>query len=162
RHSPSRDADLLGFAVRSDHSFVVQEVHMTVMTKLDQSASSDLITNTSGFPDLINPPTTLQGQIMSAETRLGEAMHSSATNVYRQRLSRIGAVNLGRSLLVVALLVLGAQAAQAAVDCEGTTCKCEKNQNNNDNATLYTDGAPFFQPGSAPDLWVTWECIVPT
>jgi hypothetical protein len=89
-------------------------------------------------------------------------MHSSATKVYRQRLSRIGAVNLGRSLLVVALLVLGTQAAQAAVFCEGTTCTCLKNQDNNDIATLYTDGAPFFQPGSAPDLKVTWECKVPT
>ena len=35
---------------------------MTVIAKLDQSASWNAITNTSGFPDLINPPTTLQGQ----------------------------------------------------------------------------------------------------
>ena len=38
---------------------------MTVITKLDQSASWDLTTNTSGFPGLINPPTTLQGQTIS-------------------------------------------------------------------------------------------------
>jgi hypothetical protein len=38
---------------------------MTVITKLDQSASWDAITNTSGFPDLISPPTTLQGQTIS-------------------------------------------------------------------------------------------------
>ncbi|MBV9234949.1 MAG: type VI secretion system tube protein Hcp, partial [Xanthobacteraceae bacterium] len=38
---------------------------MTIITKLDQSASWDVITNTSGFPDLINPPTTLQGQTIS-------------------------------------------------------------------------------------------------
>jgi hypothetical protein len=44
---------------------------MTVITKLDQSASWDLITNTSGFPGLINPPTTLQGQTVSAAPSSG-------------------------------------------------------------------------------------------
>jgi hypothetical protein len=67
----------------------------------------------------------------------------------------------GLILLAITLLVLETQAAHADVRCDGTTCYCTRNQNNNDNVSLTLDGAPWFSPGSAPDLQINWECIVP-
>jgi hypothetical protein len=89
-------------------------------------------------------------------------MNSPETNAnYRHALSRTGSVKLGRILLVITMLVLGTQAAQAQDLCPNRLCVCS-------NDTFLSSGlrppypkAEWGDPSTAPDLIVNGPCKVP-
>jgi cell migration-inducing and hyaluronan-binding protein len=78
-------------------------------------------------------------------------MNSRETNAkYRRAIVHRGSVRLGRILLVITMVVLGTQAAQADVKCEGGTCTCTGGP-----VSFLDKGQPWLSAGSAPDLQVS-------